>query len=344
MEWTFNIIKDSYTPLFKQISGQFLTWIREGKLQPGDHLPSMNQLAIMLGISRETAKKTYNLLVREKAVVAQRGKGVFVAGKDGSAIKDILVIFDKQSIYNQILLQSMQEKLEGMARFTILLHGQNPDVLEYCLDSSLDRYDYYVVSPHFPMDAVSQERAAKLLSRIPNRKLIMVDNWLQQVQGNYGVVYQDFRNDACTVLTKAKEEMVESGERLRVIVLPQSLYGSFILESVRDFAKSLNIKISVYKTAPKDWEKGDVAIVINSQLDSGLVELARHIYSCKLVPGKDVRIISYNEFPLNELVLGGLTVISTDFRQMGRTAAEMIITGTLSKIHNPFTMIRRKSF
>lgn len=344
MEWAFNINKDSYTPLFKQISEQILAWIREGKLQPGDHLPSMNQLAIMLGMSRETAKKTYNLLVREKAVIAQRGKGVFIAGKDGSAIKDILVIFDKQSIYNQILLQSMQEMLKGMARFTILLHGQNPDVLEYCLDSSLDRYDYYVVSPHFPMDASSQGKAAKLLSRIPNRKLIMVDNWLRQVQGNYGVVYQDFRNDACSALAEVKDEIVGSGGRLRIVVLPQSLYGSFILESVRDFAKLSGIRISVYKSVPEDWEKGDVVIVINSQLDSGLVELARHINSCKLVPGKDVRIISYNEFPLNELVLGGLTVISTDFRQMGRTAAGMIITGTPSKIHNPFSMIRRNTF
>ena len=238
----------------------------------------------------------------------------------------------------------MQEKLKGMARFTILLHGQNPDVLEYCLDSSLDRYDYYVVSPHFPMDAYSQDKAAKLLSRIPNRKLIMVDNWLRQVPGNYGVVYQDFRNDACSVLTQTKDEVLGSGGRLRVVVLPQSLYGSFILESVRDFAKSSDIRISVYKYAPEEWKKGDVAIVINSQLDSGLVELARHISSCNLVPGKDVRIISYNEFPLNELVLGGLTVISTDFQQMGKSAAEMIISGTPSKIHNPFSMIRRNTF
>jgi len=91
-------------------------------------------------------------------------------------------------------------------------------------------------------------------------------------------------------------------------------------------------------------EKGDVVLVLNSQLDSGLVELARRIADAGLEPGKDVRIISYNEFPLNQLVLGGLTVLSTDFPQMGRTAARMILSGQPAKIHNPFHLIRRKTF
>ena len=184
------IDKNSNTPLYKQICTQIRQQVHEGRLLPGQILPSLNQLAILLDISRETTKKAYNLLIRENILITQQGKGVFVAGERESGLKEILVILDKQSVYNQVLLQAFQETLGGSAHITILLHGQNLDIMEYFLNRHLDRYDYYVVSPHFPLDGRSQARACKLIGRIPNRKLIMVDNWLQDVQGSYGVVYR----------------------------------------------------------------------------------------------------------------------------------------------------------
>lgn len=336
-----HVNKQDNTPLYKQLCQQIKEQIHSGELLPGQWLPSLNQLAIALDISRETTKKAYNKLLREGLLIAQQGKGVFVAGRRDTGIKEILLILDKQSVYNQILLQAFQEKLGAGAHITILLHSQNLDVLEYYLDQHLDRYDYYLVSPHFALDAKSQARAAKLLMRIPNRKFIMVDNWLKNVPGNYGVVYQDFRHDACAGLTEGKADM---GRRLKVAVLPQSLYGSIILESVYDFAQENAIDLFIYNSVPEQLEKGDVVLVLNSQLDSGLALLARRIDQAGLEPGKDVRIISYNEFPLNEVVLGGLTTLSTDFTAMGRTAAEMILSGKLEKVHNPFLLVRRNTF
>lgn len=335
------IDKDSNTPLYKQICAQIREQVLDGQLLPGQILPSLNQLAIILDISRETTKKAYNQLIREKLLITQQGKGVFVAGEREPGLKEILVILDKQSIYKQVLLQAFQETLGGSAHITILLHGQSLDIMEYFLDRHLDRYDYYVVSPHFPLDVRSQARACKLIGRIPNRKLIMVDHWLQGVQGSYGVVYQDFRHDAYTALEEGREDI---GGRLKVVVLPQSLYGKEILKSVDEFANDNGIEVCVYDTVPQSLEKGDVVLVLNSQLDSGLALLARRISEAGLEPGRDVRIISYNEFPLNEVVLGGLTTMSTDFPSMGRTAAEMILSGIHSKVHNPFRLVRRSTF
>lgn len=335
------INKQDNTPFYKQICTQIRSQVRSGVLLPGQMLPSLNQMAILLGISRETVKKSYNQLLRERILIAQQGKGVFVAGARSSGIMEVLLIVDRQSVSNQIMMQSFQQALEDDAHITILLHSQNLDVLEYYLDQNLDRYDYYVVSPHFPLDSRSQARAAKLLRRIPNRKLIMLDNWVRDVPGSYGVVYQDFRHDAYEGL---KEGLRDMGRRLKVIVLPQSLYGKVILESVREFARDFDVEVSAYNDVPVELEKGDVVLVINSQLDSGLVLLARRIQECGLEPGKDVRIISYNEFPLNDVVLGGLTTLSTDFPAMGQTAAGMILTGVLRKTHNPFHMVRRRTF
>ena len=338
-----SINKQDQMPLYRQICLQIRQQIREKALLPGQLLPSLNKLAIQLGISRETTKKAYNCLIRERLLSTQPGKGVFVAGERDPEVKEILLVLDKQSVYKQQLVQAFQETLGGKAHITILLHNQNPDLLEYYLDQHLDRYDYYVISPHFPLDVRTQGRAAKIISRIPNRKLIMIDYWLKGVAGNYGVVYQDFRHDAYDGLTEGKKDIVRSGS-LKVVVLPTSLYGHIILEAVSDFANNNGIALSVFADVPERFEKGDVVLVLNSQLDSGLALLARRIGECGLRPGGDVRIICYNELPLNEVVLGGLTTISTDFPQMGRLAAEMILSGKTEKIHNPFRLTRRKTF
>jgi len=62
-----------------------------------------------------------------------------------------------------------------------------------------------------------------------------------------------------------------------------------------------------------------------------------------LTVGKDIGIISYNETPLKEILLDGITTISTDHDQMGRTAAGLINENKHAIIKNPFTLIRRKS-
>ena len=63
---------------------------------------------------------------------------------------------------------------------------------------------------------------------------------------------------------------------------------------------------------------------------------------CKI--GEDIGIISYNESPINEVILDGLTVFSTDFKQMGNSAAKMIIDKSFKKIKCDFKLIKRNTF
>ena len=60
--------------------------------------------------------------------------------------------------------------------------------------------------------------------------------------------------------------------------------------------------------------------------------------------GKDVFIISYNEFDSCEVILNGLTTVSTDFKQMGQIAAAMILEKKTWKEHCDFKMTRRYTF
>lgn len=72
-----------------------------------------------------------------------------------------------------------------------------------------------------------------------------------------------------------------------------------------------------------------------------LVNLVRQARKKKLILGKDIGIISYNETPLKELL--GITVISTDFKVMGETAAYMVLKNKKEKVKNVFKYIERNS-
>ncbi|MNN83807.1 DNA-binding transcriptional repressor EbgR [compost metagenome] len=63
----------------------------------------------------------------------------------------------------------------------------------------------------------------------------------------------------------------------------------------------------------------------------------------KLIIGKDVGIISYNETPLKKFILNGITTISTDFEMMGRMAAELIINKSKDRVEVPFYLKLRPS-
>lgn len=332
----------SKAPIYKQLVEQFEEAIRSGKLKAGEQIPSMNDFAVKMGISKETVKKTYGILREKGLLIPQQGKGFYVAEADDRSKPRVLVLFDKLSIYKEVLYNSLAEELGEGADITILTHNQNLDLFTYYLDTCLDKYDYYVISPHFPLDEKSQALATKLISRVPNRKLIMVDHWLQSYTGNYGAVYQDFENDIYEGLKQGLEKL--EGTSLKVIILPSSLYGPMICKGVDRFCLEYNISIEYMHAAPEHINENETYLVINSQLDSGLAALARRIKSQNLEVGKDVFIISYNEFDLNEVVLNGLTTVSTDFKQMGKTVATMILNRKSWKVHCDFNMTRRGTF
>lgn len=328
--------------IYKQIVEQVERGVRDGSLTPGEQLPSMNVLADKYDISRETVKKAYGILVEKDIIEPRHGKGFYVRDLASGAKTEVLVIIDNFSVYKQITYTAFAQTLGPEADITILNHNQNPDFLEYFLDSHLDNFDYYVIAPHFPTDEQTQKRVVKLLERVPVRKLILIDHLQPGLRGQFGAAYQDFEND---IYDGLKGNFDNSSVRcLRVITLPMSLYGNKICKGVERFASEKKINVEFLSAAPDLIEPGDAFLILNSQLDSGLVDLARKIQESGLEIGKGVFIISYNEFPMNELILGGLTTVSTDFPEIGRIAAEMIASHKMRKVHNRFKMIRRRTF
>ena len=77
--------------------------------------------------------------------------------------------------------------------------------------------------------------------------------------------------------------------------------------------------------------------------DRDLVDLLKQAEKQDFTPGQDFGIISYNDTPLKEILAGGITTLSTDFKLMGQTMATLIKKKTIETIENPWRLNVRKS-
>jgi GntR family transcriptional regulator len=75
---TMQIDRQSGVPTYLQIVEQIKNLITVGKLQPGERLPPIRQLAVDLGVNFNTVAHAYKRLSREGVISTRRGLGSFV--------------------------------------------------------------------------------------------------------------------------------------------------------------------------------------------------------------------------------------------------------------------------
>lgn len=78
-------------------------------------------------------------------------------------------------------------------------------------------------------------------------------------------------------------------------------------------------------------------------MENDLVVLIEKIISSNFEIGKHIGVISYNETPLKKIILNGITTISTDFKEMGTLAAQLILENLRRYVEVPLTLTLRNS-
>jgi molybdopterin-binding protein len=74
--------QDDPAPVYIQIERRIRMGVADGTLQPGDHLPSVRDLARRLGLSPNTVGRAYADLSREGVITARAGGGSEIAARE----------------------------------------------------------------------------------------------------------------------------------------------------------------------------------------------------------------------------------------------------------------------
>jgi len=79
MSAPISIDPNDRTPIYAQLERGIRVAIATGRLQPGDQLPTVRQMAVDLRVNANTVAKVYLTLEREGVLVTRRGVGTFIA-------------------------------------------------------------------------------------------------------------------------------------------------------------------------------------------------------------------------------------------------------------------------
>ena len=75
---------ESNEPLYMQIRNQIVVGIGEGKLKPGEKLPTIRALAEESGINMMTVSKAYQMLKQEGFIATDRRSGAVVKKRENA--------------------------------------------------------------------------------------------------------------------------------------------------------------------------------------------------------------------------------------------------------------------
>ena len=77
----FRILLQSPDPIFQQLVDQVKSAVSQGRLNAGDKLPSVREMAHLVAVNPNTVVKAFDILERDGVILRRRGAGTFLTGK-----------------------------------------------------------------------------------------------------------------------------------------------------------------------------------------------------------------------------------------------------------------------
>jgi len=333
-----NIDTSSKVPVYLQIVDSIMAAVRDGGLKRDQQIPSINELSEHYLLSRGTVEKAYKELRDKKVIISVKGKGYFINRTDLVMPLRILLLFNKISNYKKQVYNAFVKSLGDSVFVDLHMHHHSVALFENLINNHIGDYDYYVIMPHF---YDQPEEVLRIIRQIPSDQLILLDKDIPALSGNYGAVYQNYEKDINEALYEALPAL-KKYENMVFVNPSINPYPEEIKKGFQYFCRMQDFNFSIIEGLEMytPVKKGQAYVIIE---ETDLVNLVKICRNNKLRIGKDVGIVSYNETPLKEILLDGITVISTDHEEMGITAARMIMEKTQEKVKNPFKLILRHS-
>lgn len=327
--FTFKINHESDIPKYQQLVNSINNAIAENILTKGEQLPSVNSICQKNQLSRDTVFKAYSILKEQKLIDSVPNKGYFVAGET----RKVLLVLDTFKAYKEVLYHSFVDNLADNIIVDVQFHHYNIDNFKTIINNSIGKYYKYVV-----MNFDDKEVASALTS-ISNEKLLLIDwNIHSKPKSNY--VFQDFGKGFYEAL-KQGEELFKKYQEIIFIYPPFTYHPKETLEYFKKFCSDSNLKHKIiYKLNDFKLQKHTAYISVSDRILGLFLEQCREK---NLEPGKDIGFLSYNETPMKKFIYKGISVVTTDFNQLGIKAAEFITKDESMKIYIPTNLIIRES-
>lgn len=327
-----DINHQSHLPKYKQIVLSIEIAIAEKRLKRNDKLPSVNKVSLEFSISRDTVLLAYDELKKRGIIYAILGKGYYVKSVEFAHEQRFFLLFDELNIFKEDIYNSFLGTIDGKAQIDIFFHHFNIDTFRKLINESNGNYSKYIVMP------TNLNGAASIIKTLPKNDVYILDQTNDELK-EYPSVHQNFIKDMYQGLLLGREKL--NNYNKLILIFPGFKEPLGMVEGFEKFCKNYSFAYEIITHFKhRIIHKGEVFIIPS---DRDLVDVLEQskLQSLKIVD--DFGIISYNDTPLKKVVENGITTISTNFSNMGRLLANMILENEKNKIENESSLILRNS-
>lgn len=319
---------------FKKIVHEVERNILNGKYNIGDKLPSINSWRISSGLSRSSVVLAMEELKSRGLIESEQSVGYYISSTRIEITHRILLIFNEFNGFKEELYNSIVNTLGKGALVDIVFHNYNRDNFNMLVERYAGKYSVYIVMTGMFENVETQLNKLK-------GKVILLDhcNESLKINGAFSSVTQFYAQDTYDCLVSSLPQLKKYSEIYLVqsgVKEPPERY-----EGVKRFCQDYNYECGYLKSMSGIPVKpGGVYLTPENR---AIVDITLNARKQNLEVGKHYGLIAYNEQRLNEILCGGLTTISTDFTQMGKTVVELISSKEIRIVRNPYKMILRNT-
>jgi len=320
----FNIDEAAGIPKYRQIINSVFTAIEQGILKRGDKLASINQLCNAFSLSRDTVLLAFNELRSSGVVISVPGKGYYIERTELNVGKQIFLLFDELNVFKEDLYNSFLKHLDDKTTVDIYFHHFNYQVYKELIRGAAGKYSAYILMPATFNNSID---------------IVYILDRLKPDLADYPVIYQDFEQDVYEGMTAGKKLFCKYHKL--IMVFPGGKEPGERVAGFDRFCNEYGVEGEIIRSVEnRTVQKGEAYLVVS---DRNLVRIIKNVASENLVLGQDIGLVSFNDTMLKEVVAGGITTISTDFIEMGKSLSDMVMTHKKSKIRNRSRIIIRNS-
>lgn len=252
----------------------------------------------------------------------------------------ILVVFNRIGDFRDKIYQGFLDEIGDVALVDLYVQQMDNSTASHfdkTINEKIARYDYIAIMLH---SSHLSEDVLKVVNTIPREKLLILDKRNQFIKGEYACVYQDFEGDILTALNQALP-LLEKYSGINLISSQNYPFAHCISNALSQFAKQHHFDFHFYTEVNQTTIRSEEAyLILSEQYLADTIKITQELgYQL----GIDIGLVSYHDSPLKEILAGGITVVTTDHAQLGRSAASLILTNKKDHIRNPFLFIQRAS-
>jgi DNA-binding transcriptional regulator YhcF (GntR family) len=332
------IDSNSKMPKYRQVVNSIMTDIKQDLFKPGQKIPSINETSAIYYLSRDTVEKAYQELKLRGIIYSIPGKGCFVTpdAHIGKGVIKILVLLNKFEDGEMKIYKALSENFGEDFIMNLSVYNDNVSVFSDIVLDNLTEYNYFVIVP--PEDPSQVET---VLKKIPKNKMVILGKCPQYLEPEVMNIETGIGQHCFHSLLPLVKPL-KKYKKLVFVCPRKSQCGKNLQPALERLCKQYHIPFSMVKQLDRKLEKDTAYLLMD---DRDLPEFMKLVSFHKLLLGKNVGLLSWNDAPFKTCLNGGISVVTYLYEEIGNAVADYILIGKkdCTPEMNKLCFIERKS-